>query len=1699
MKKNYTVTIMALLMIFLFLGQNAHSQSIPITTFNSPYSQDFNTLVSTGTSTVYPTGWQSLETGTNANTTYTAGTGSSNAGDSYSFGAAGNSERALGGLQSGSLIPTIVANFTNNTSGVINSISISYTGEQWRLGTLNRPDRLDFQYSTNATSINTGTWVDVDALDFIAPITTGTVGLLNGNTNSLNISAIISSLNIASGSSIWIRWNDFNATSSDDGLGIDNFSISADGMANPIPLISINDVSLLEGNSGTSNANFTVSLNSPAPVGGVSFDIATASNSATQGVDFVGKSLLAQTIPEGQSTYSFSVEVNGDTDAEPNETFFINITNVTGANVLDSQAQGTIQNDDVSITKIHEIQGSGATSPLVGQQATIKGIVTRTFLGTTSLNGFYMQEEDADTDGNSATSEGIFVFNPSISVSAGDLVQVTGTVIDFVSGASSLTEISPVSAIAVVSSGNPLPSITNISLPVANITDLEKYEGMLVNMSALSGDLVVTENFELGRFGQIVLAANDPATNQAGTDARLDQYTQFSAPSTDGYAAYIAAIAKRTIYLDDARTSQNPDPVTFGRGGNPLSATNTLRTGDAVGSVNAILDQRFEGYRLQPVEPVNFTPANPRPGSNPDVGAATLKVGHMNVLNYFNGNGAGGGFPTSRGADTPAEFSRQRPKILNAILNSGADIMSLNEVENDGYGSTSAIQDIVNGLNDIAGAGTWAAIAPTTPLASDEITVGFIYKPGKATPIGAAKTYLAGEFAAVGRGALAQTFEQNSNGAEFTAVTVHMKSKGSLTLTGSGNMDIGDGQGNNNGQRTRQAEELRDWLSNPATGITDTDILILGDLNSYAKEDPITTLESAGYGTLIPINKYSYQFDGNFGALDHALGTNSIASQTTGAIKWNINSDEPIILDYNVEFKNAGQQTLFYASDEFRSSDHDPVIVGLDLQCEKPTASISSNSENLTVCETETLVLTGSGGVIYSWNDGNFVEENTFSPTETGPVKLIVKDGFGCASEPVTIDVVITPITFNITTVTSCDTYTWANNEQTYTESGTYTGTTTNCVTEKLVLTITPSTENITTVSVCDSYTWANNEQTYTESGTYTGTTTNCITEKLVLTITPSTVNTTTVSVCDTYTWANNGQTYTQSGTYTGTTTNCITEKLVLTITPSTVNTTTVSVCDTYTWANNGQTYTESGTYSGTTTNCVTEKLVLTITPSTENITTVSVCDTYTWANNEQTYTESGTYTGTTTNCITEKLVLTITPSTENITTVSACDSYTWSNNEQTYTESGTYTGTTTNCVTEKLVLTITPSTVNTRTVSVCDSYTWANNEQTYTESGTYTGTTTNCITEKLVLTITPSTVNTTTVSVCDTYTWANNGQTYTQSGTYTGTTTNCVTEKLALTITPIITTTSTITACNSYTWPANGQTYTTSGTYNFVGNCSNQTVVLTINSAGVINGQAIMCKGSKFKFTSSILGGVWTSSNNSIVDIINNSLENGLVKALNYGTATISYTVNGCTSTFEVTVGDIIPPTIICPGPYTKAVNDNKNNCETKVNVAAPIVSDNCGNVVVTYSLSGATAGTGSGKIGNATFNIGVTTVTYTATDEAGNSTTCTTTVTVTNPNCSIGGRISAESLVNDSQENSELSLSIRNNPSYEDFKIMVNSSKNSLVKMIIYGMDGKLFEIEEVTPNTEIKVGQKLNSGIYILRVQQEKLYKTIKIIKE
>ncbi|NJO39967.1 MAG: ExeM/NucH family extracellular endonuclease [Cyanobacteria bacterium CRU_2_1] len=931
---------------------------MPPISLSSLYTQNFNTLAGSGSSVPWLDdltipGWYS------SRTVYNAGTGSSNAGALYSFGSEA-ADRALGSVASGSTNTLFYGvRLINDTAETLSNLTIGYTGEQWRTGgsttTPSVAQTLDFQYQVGATSLISGSWIDFNALDFTTPtFGTTTASALDGNAaaNRSTLSTTVSGLSILPGQEIWLRWQDSNDANNDHGVAIDDFSISAGGTTPSAGVTITESGNNTEVNEqGETTDTYSIALNT-LPTGAVTIQVAADAETqlSRDGVNFFNSLDLSL---DNTTPVTITVRAIDDTDVEGSPHSGI-ITHTVTSTADPSYANLTIPNVGVSIldndvslafTKIHDIQGAGTTfNPAFGGTQTIEGIVVAAFPGTDGLRGFYVQEEDSDADTNALTSEGIFIFdaNGLFTGSAGDKVRVTGEVNEFTSSGSSLTQLRNLTNLSIQSSSNLLPTAATISFPVNSASDLEAFEGMRITVP---DTLTVTEHFQLGRFGQVVLSSNG-STNQSGTDGRLDQYTQFNDPSVNGYSNYLTETAKRRIVLDDGSSVQNPDPILLGRGGNPLSASNTLRGGDTVTGLSGVLDERFGAFRIQPVAPVNFVPTNPRETA-PSVGG-TLKVASFNVLNYFNGDGLGGGFPTPRGAETSTEFTRQRDKTIAAILGLDADVLGLIELENDGYGSTSAIQDLVNGLNAIAGAGTYAFIDPGTPnLGTDQIAVGFIYKPDRVTPVGAAVTvpngFGQGAFDADNRKPLAQTFQQNSNGAEFTAVINHFKSKGS-SAGNPGDSDLGDGQGLSNGTRLRASQDLAAWLATNPTGTADSDVLIVGDLNAYAKEDPLKALESSGYTNLLSNATYSFVFDGQWGSLDHALATGDLAAQVTGAAKWHINADEPSVLDYNTNFKSAGQVTSLYAPDTFRSADHDPVVVGLNLTPEQIIGTDASES-----------------------------------------------------------------------------------------------------------------------------------------------------------------------------------------------------------------------------------------------------------------------------------------------------------------------------------------------------------------------------------------------------------------------------------------------------------------------------------------------------------------------------------------------------------------------------------------------------------------------------------------------------------------------------------------------------------------------------------------------------------------------------------
>jgi uncharacterized protein len=638
-----------------------------------------------------------------------------------------------------------------------------------------------------------------------------------------------------------------------------------------------------------------------------------------------------------------------------------------------------------AFTPIYSIQGSGPSTPFAGTVVTTQGVVVGDYEGPPpTLRGFYIQ--DAAGDGDPATSDGLFVFNESNdSVHLGDLVRVTGT-------ASEFQDQTQMSASSIVACGTGTVAPVDVTFPVPSVNYLERYEGMLVR---LPQTLYVTEHFQLGRFGQVVLSA----------DGRLAQPTDVVSPGAPAIALQ-AANDLRRIIVDDELQNQNRDPIVFARGGLPLSAGNTLRGGDTATGIVGVMTYTWAGnaasgnaYRVRPINTlggvVYFEAANDRPTVPPAVGG-TLRVAGANLLNYFNTfagctDGVGGVPSICRGAENLTEFNRQWPKTVAALIGTGADVIGLVEFENDGYGPDSAIQDLVNRLNDATAAGTWAFIdadagtSQVNALGTDGIKVGIIYKPGLVTPVGLTAALSTESFVTGGdlvprnRPALAQAFEQNSDGARFVLVVNHLKSKGSACDA----PDPGDGQGNCNQVRTNAANELATWLAGDPTGTGTANVLLVGDLNAYAKEDPLTALATAGYTNLVDtflgLDAYTYLFDGQWGSLQQALTSPALAGRVTGAATHHINADEPGVLDYNTNFKSAGQLVSLYAPDEYRASDHDPIVIGLDLSNAAPV--ITSISDPATVGEGGWVLLEADaydpegGPVTYAWDlddDGLF-------------------------------------------------------------------------------------------------------------------------------------------------------------------------------------------------------------------------------------------------------------------------------------------------------------------------------------------------------------------------------------------------------------------------------------------------------------------------------------------------------------------------------------------------------------------------------------------------------------------------------------------------------------------------------------------------------------------------------------------------------
>jgi uncharacterized protein len=960
------------------LGQ---AQCVSLTAPNSAYTQNFDTLAATGTSSTVPAGWSFAESGTSANTTYTAGTGSANTGDTYSFGAAGSTDRAFGGLQSGALIPTIGACFVNNTGVAISSLQVSYTGEEWRLGTANRADQINFQYSTDATSITTGTWTGVAALDFTTPSQTGTAGARDGNAaaNRTAIGSVIGSLNIPNGATFYIRWNDFNASGADDGLAVDDFSL----IPNPAGLgLSINDVSLAEGNSGTTNFTFTVSLTGPAGAGGVSFDIATADGTATAGSDYVAQSLFAQSIPQGSSTYTFTVLVNGDTVSEANETFFVNITNVTGASILDGQGQGTILNDDFTCTAtqtIAQIQGNTGTSPFANTTQTTTGIVT--YLKS---NGFFLQMPSPG-DGDPATSDGIFVFTSSApTVAVGDSACVTGTITEFTNAsttdpANTLTEIGTPTVLK-LSSNNALPAPVTLSPDPNGAKDqFERYESMRVQVANLTVvaptggtvDEVNATSTSNGAFWGVVQGVNRP----------------FREPGVEVTHPIAATLPACCIPLFDG----NPERIQVFTG-NPGVTKIDVTVGANVANVAGTLDVFFGDYEID-VEPATV----PTVSNNnltftavPTPLASELTVATANLERFFDTTDDPA---VSDVVLTSTAFANRLKKASLEIRNvlKTPDVVSVEEMEN-----LTTLQSLSAQISsDAIAAGQPDPQYQAFLVEGNDIggiDVGFLAKSSRVsvtsvTQFGKATTYTdpnTNQQAILNdRPPLVLTGVAHNGalaGLPFTVIANHLKALPADDPTDT-RVRV---------KREAQAEFLANLIQARQVANPNELIISVGDYNAFEFNDGLADVIGVVSGTpaatnqtlvpgpvlvnpaltelstaFLPANaRYSYSFGGNAQAIDHILANQKALARVTRFAVGHSNADFPEVFRNDVTRPE-------------RLSDHDAEVAYLSLPAAVDvTSSVSYAASGL--------VYNRASGLY----NGSITVTNNSASTITGPIQI---------------------------------------------------------------------------------------------------------------------------------------------------------------------------------------------------------------------------------------------------------------------------------------------------------------------------------------------------------------------------------------------------------------------------------------------------------------------------------------------------------------------------------------------------------------------------------------------------------------------------------------------------------------------------------------------------------------------------------------
>jgi predicted extracellular nuclease len=692
---------------------------------------------------------------------------------------------------------------------------------------------------------------------------------------------------------------------------------------------------------------------------------ASISSAAVPGISLVN--FLAASGAGGTATASLSVAASVQAGSYPVTIKFGN-----------DQAQESSCAINVSVAApaalshtIPQIQGPGDTSPYAGTIQTTEGVVTAKV-----ASGFFIQDENGD--GNPLTSDGLFIYTTAANmgtVQLGDKIRISGSITEYTPATAtrSYTEMQDVTAIVKLAGGvNIVP--TNIQLPHAN---LGQVEGMLVRFT---NPLTLSQLEYLGSRGEITLSSG-----------RLEIASNRYRPRTQEAIALAAANQRNQIILDDG-IFVAPTTIPY------LTEDGSLRAGDTVSGLTGVVDFGAKGgggagFKLQPTEAPQFSQDNPR-AEPPALVPGNIKVASANVLNYFTtftnglnveGNSAGCALGSSvsksncRGADNLNEFTRQSAKIVGELKAINADVFGLMEIQNSGEETVSYLVKALNeAISPGTGFQTYAVVPKPAATGTDAIRVAMIYKPATLTLVGGA---LSDADAINNRPPMAQTFKA-ANGAKFSLVVNHLKSKGSCPTDGSLNTDQNDSQSCWNATRILQAQRLvNSFVPQVVAAAGDAKVLLIGDFNSYGQEDPIAAITASGYvnqlerfvrssGNL----PYSYVFNGEAGYLDHALASAALNPQVADAAEWHNNADEPTVVDYNTDGKPQDK----YTSAPYRASDHDPVVISLNLQAASTDISASIRS-------TPTALVYNRATAQWS---GSVTLTNTSSTPLSGPFQL---------------------------------------------------------------------------------------------------------------------------------------------------------------------------------------------------------------------------------------------------------------------------------------------------------------------------------------------------------------------------------------------------------------------------------------------------------------------------------------------------------------------------------------------------------------------------------------------------------------------------------------------------------------------------------------------------------------------------------------